>query len=573
MNQVIQLSSSSGLINQAKKGKNQTPGDIGVSLFNSLLQRISKSFRQKGWGLSLYETSGLNQKTDGKDQGKDVNPLLSLNKKIRELGVPVSQLVLPETALPQVIFFLEKQGLSKERIDQLIQSARCNDGSLRVDPFLPFLINQEKGVKNQALVIQSKDVPRLEEALYNKGMGAGEIKEIIEKSVKPDGDVDLDRLSSALLKFRSTHVQKDFISLLERFDIKNKPNIIEKNGLDPELKKELINIAKSPSQDVQQNIKQNISSLLIQKGIPPQDVKSFLEGLNIQYAKSTLRATAPPSTEPNALLSQVTISNQSVWGKGGWDEKILAILQGERVIITKGENKGRIGEKGEYRLNMTELSKHGDTKARGDLFKEISLAKRSANTDDTGHQGKPVNESKGHPQAKEGFATGLTMVKQDVAPSQIGQPQQSKTAVNLPQPLPKIVDRMFWMIRAGEQHGRMILNPPEMGRLDLDLSIKHSHIQVHMGAESVATKELIEAGLGQLRQQLSDQGFIVEKFEVMVGLNDKRENENGMWAGHGRKRNPRSKSKDDEKIVESVAKNNEGKGSSKNNLYQIDVHV
>jgi hypothetical protein len=94
-----------------------------------------------------------------------------------------------------------------------------------------------------------------------------------------------------------------------------------------------------------------------------------------------------------------------------------------------------------------------------------------------------------------------------------------------------------------------------------------------MGAESVATKELIEAGLGQLRQQLSDQGFIVEKFEVMVGLNDKRENENGMWAGHGRKRNPRSKSKDDEKIVESVAKNNEGKGSSKNNLYQIDVHV
>ena len=65
----------------------------------------------------------------------------------------------------------------------------------------------------------------------------------------------------------------------------------------------------------------------------------------------------------------------------------------------------------------------------------------------------------------------------------------------------------------------------------------------------------------------------MEKLEVMVGLDDQREKENGMWTGHGRKRNRNSQSKGDEKIVETMGVKNGATGSVENKLYQIDVHV
>ena len=76
----------------------------------------------------------------------------------------------------------------------------------------------------------------------------------------------------------------------------------------------------------------------------------------------------------------------------------------------------------------------------------------------------------------------------------------------------------------------MIIHPPELGRLDLDLSIKQGHLQAQLSAESTLVKELIEANLNHLRQQLSDQGLVVDKFEVMIGLNNQKsaDNRNGM---------------------------------------------
>ncbi|MBN1847723.1 MAG: flagellar hook-length control protein FliK [Deltaproteobacteria bacterium] len=575
MNEAIQLTQSSGLAVKGSKGKNKTPGDIGVSLFNNLLHRIHKSFQQKGWGLSLYETSKSIHGTDPNEEGKESHPLLSLNKKIRQIGVPVSQLVLPEAALPQLIFLLENQGVSKEQINQLVQSAKGNDGSFRVGPFLPFLMKQQKGFEDQTFVIQTKDVPRLEKVLYDQGMGAGEVKEVIEKSIKPNGDVDLGRLTMALSKFRGNHTEKDLISLLEQFNIQNKPRIIEAKGIDPELKKSLMNISQTPLQDVQQDIKQNISYLLMKKGIPPQDVKTFLEGLDIQYVKATLRAAAPQTMQSDPLLSQVTISNQTVWGKGGWDEKILGILRGERIIVMKDANKDRLEDKGEYRLNLTELLKHGDPKTRTELFQEVTMGRSGTHLEETAHQGKGLHGSKTrlHAGDKEGFASSMTMAKQDVEPSRIGSLDHVKNMVALPQPLPKILDRMIWMIRAGEQQGRMILNPPELGRLQLDLSIKHGHLQAHVNAENVVVKELIEANLVHLRQQLTDQGLIIDKFEVMVGLDDKQENEKSMWAWDGHGRGRRSKSNGDEESIESLSVDKEKERSTKTHPYQIDVLV
>ena len=74
------------------------------------------------------------------------------------------------------------------------------------------------------------------------------------------------------------------------------------------------------------------------------------------------------------------------------------------------------------------------------------------------------------------------------------------------------------MIQGGEQKGRIHISPPELGRLDIDLVIKQGHLQAQLSAESPQVKELIEANLGQLKQHLADIGLVIDRFDVMVGL-------------------------------------------------------
>jgi flagellar hook-length control protein FliK len=127
------------------------------------------------------------------------------------------------------------------------------------------------------------------------------------------------------------------------------------------------------------------------------------------------------------------------------------------------------------------------------------------------------------------------------------------------------------MIRAGEHKSRILMHPPELGRLDLNIAMKNGHLQANLGAESVMVKEIIEANLHQLKQQLNDQGLIVDRFEVMVGLDDGNFKENSMWSWNEQKgsytdKKPLGKSggpPENEKPAE----------KSIGSPYQIDVHV
>jgi hypothetical protein len=270
-------------------------------------------------------------------------------------------------------------------------------------------------------------------------------------------------------------------------------------------------------------------------------------------------------------LNQVFIKKHPDWHKGGHQEKIFEILQGERLLITKDSNKNWFQEQGDMRLNLTELLKPGDQNVKISLLHQISGNKARTSLENVEHRTKNSNDPKSDPQIKETFGTDFSLLKTDKDLLRVGSVNQSKSPHNLPQPLPKIFDRMIWMIRGGEQRGRIMINPPELGRLDLDLAVKHGHLQAHLSAESVLVKELIEANLSQLKQQLSDQGLVVDRFEVMVGLDDRRFKEGKMWAENDNKRS--SSSKGPGMAGEGPTTDEEAAGRSINSLYQIDVQV
>lgn len=126
------------------------------------------------------------------------------------------------------------------------------------------------------------------------------------------------------------------------------------------------------------------------------------------------------------------------------------------------------------------------------------------------------------------------------------------------------------MIRGGEQRGSLHISPPELGKLDLDIVLKQGHLQANVTAENPVVKEIIEANMNQLKQQLADQGFIVEKFEVMVGLNDHGSRDGdtrtaGERRGHGARKNKMGA--ETAPVAAGVASNRT------HDLNRIDVHV
>ena len=581
MEDLLQLNLLLTSVDKKIPGKNKTPGDVGNNLFRDLLMKDSGSSSKENWGLSLYQGAGSNRGIPENDSGERINSLKKLDKKIRTLGVPGYQMMLPGSALPHLISFLEKQGISSEKIDQLIVSAKNSEGFINLDRLLAGLLKGKAGTgmvgKN---LIHSRDIPRVEELLLKMGLGVGEVKEIIEKSLNQNGELAMDRLSASLGKFFHGSIsERELISLLEHLNIKARPQVMDNRGIGPDLKKELQHFSETISQDIQKKIKQNIAGLLREKGIPPQEVKSFLETLTVDSTRSLLYKPDSPAIESTALLNRVVIRSQSEWNKGGWKEKILEILNKENLLSAKDTNRNWFQGEGTIRLNLAEILKQGEKGAKITFAHSIPATRQKEHVEIIMNQGGKVEQEIGQKsgdkhhikeglQVKDGLAGDFTL-KMDREIWKGGPVNHIRNTSNMPAPLPKILDRMIWMIRAGEQRGRILIHPPELGRLDLDMVIKQGHLQIQLGAENGLVKDLIEAHLSQLRQQLTEQGFIVDKFEVTVGLGDRRFPEGDARMADRRKGHSPKKSntKADDLPVQTESIR------STNNLYQIDLQV
>jgi flagellar hook-length control protein FliK len=92
-----------------------------------------------------------------------------------------------------------------------------------------------------------------------------------------------------------------------------------------------------------------------------------------------------------------------------------------------------------------------------------------------------------------------------------------------------------------------------------------------MSAENLVVKEVIEANLNQLKQQLQDLGLVVEKFEVMVASDERRFLEGERRAAtqaKGKGRGDRSSMNRDESVADVHSVKSDGI-----DVNRVDVHV
>ncbi len=191
MENLLQLNLSPTMNNAITPGKTKTPGDIGNSLFKGFMDQYGVASKTGSKRLSFFKGSGSTKHPFllSKNQKNRKGALQNLDKEIQKLGIPVSHLLLPQSAVSKLASLLEKQGLGKSQIDQLISSATDKNGFIQLNKLLPHLLKNNAGtsLKSNAL-IQSKDIPQVEQTLFKMGLKTEEVKSIIEQSINEKGE-------------------------------------------------------------------------------------------------------------------------------------------------------------------------------------------------------------------------------------------------------------------------------------------------------------------------------------------------------------------------------------------------
>ena len=97
-----------------------------------------------------------------------------------------------------------------------------------------------------------------------------------------------------------------------------------------------------------------------------------------------------------------------------------------------------------------------------------------------------------------------------------------QTTVNTPVRDPRWADelgmRLATMARTGESSASLQLSPPDLGPLEVNVTVRDSQATIHFGAAHAETRALLEASMPRLREMLASQGYQLLDSSVSQGF-------------------------------------------------------
>lgn len=574
--------------------RREAPGHIGDSLFQNLLRRLNE--HEEGFGvenlLPFSEPQGnLGAGTRGG----------GLNRGHNLFGVSNGRVNVPPDDLPRLARFLEGRGFQAPEINALFKALADKDGNVPLDRLMGGLHNliTQKKPATESLVLDRTDIPRVKEALFKMGLGADQVRDVMAKALNADGRISLRGLTSALGSHFSG-VKPDtglqLAELLQReMGIGFRPVDMEKAAKEAGLEQALNRFAQGSSDAARQAAKLEISTLMLSKGVPAEDIRKLFETLSVRSGDSVVRKAEPLSLQDEPRTGIGIPNGRPERQQASWQERIIEILNREEFLsgrkagygATAGQQQtgalkpNRVMEEavsGLLKSRQTDINpavtRHPEsTHIRGTAIPAGETAGEAAKTATGGSRAGRADES-GFP--RQATAGDISVSRADFTESS-RQPaaaaRSQAPATVLPEPLPRIVDRMVWMVNRGEQASRIQISPPELGRLDLSIVIKQGHLQAHVSAENPMVKEIIEANLQQLKQQLGNLGFTVERFDVSAGLDDRRFAEFQARTRGGQRSRQERNGKAEVQAVDGLDSASRPARNAMGELYRINVRV
>jgi hypothetical protein len=334
--------------------------------------------------------------------------------------------------------------------------------------------------------------------------------------------------------------------------------ILTKLGLDADQIADLLSMQSASPQDESKEVfLARLLSALEEKGILPdaaKDINQMLVALKVEKSSQSSTGIKPDSVLRDILV-QMGLSpeeaqksvNEGELSVGGL-KKILAqlgletegvheVVKGEKVLL--GDLKNVLEQLGLKPGNLNALIAAGGNSNSESLPKGLlelfdKALPNQINTNGAavalqedmppGDNSNGRQDSAGNGDLKGGgqLAVGATGGKSLSAVGQErGDFEQMMSRISSRGPVAQkvveqIVEGARIQVENGQTKAKIFLQPPSLGKLNLQIIAREDQIKVTFFAENLQVKEIIENNLSQLRQSFVEQGLRVDNFDVFV---------------------------------------------------------
>ena len=168
-------------------------------------------------------------------------------------------------------------------------------------------------------------------------------------------------------------------------------------------------------------MKQDIAAQLRENGMPPQDVKKFLETLDTEQSASSFKnfTLNTKNKEQDNILDHVVLKDKQQWGDGGLQDKVIGMLKKDQTLQNKGSNKNWFQEQGDTKHNIPDQIKVAGQKIKMDFLSQATSLKNDSPLEGIVQKLKGSNSEKTVDPIKEGIGTATLGLHPDVAHQRI----------------------------------------------------------------------------------------------------------------------------------------------------------
>ncbi len=525
----------------AGKGKVHDHEATSEKMFSQLLDQALGSCGKT----FLYQTDCMaGEKADNNSQGMDEeNTQQSWIKSFRNMllsgGIPLGDLSLSSEAMSGLRKLLLAEGFSESDVKNFLKELFGDQGGGEIK--ILELLEKLSGLKDDFdkkfsdLTLDASVVPHMESLLRKFGLDAKEAGKILKHSRIDGGGLNVNNLLSNLKAY------------IGRFG---------ENGLQS---------ANLQSTD-------DIKAMLARVGMAketaniegPISLERFIQILDEKIAKFTPHSLSGNQTENEVkgLLNNVLIGSR--WQDAGAGDFLDRYYDRKRRgfsyegLKNKAKHQGdnssnRVNRYQGHTLNKDFLEAWngqapGAKKAMAEAEK---LAQFQTKSNAVLLQAKDLTEGARKVFSEKGFDgkhnEPVHLVKEGMANRVTSRLLTSKGDAR---PIPlhvvnQVGKRIGLAIRRGENHLRVQLRPPDLGSIELDMSMKNNVLKVAMIAENHTVKELLMSHVSELKQALVEHGVELQKVDVEIDNNFDRsmgDTQKDLKSTHWRKQRPASRS-------------------------------
>ena len=431
--------------------------------------------------------------------------LKNIIQKLKEVaegtGLEVGQWVLTEADIGLLEKIAAEAGMDVSQLAFLLQQMEENSGELDLIDFFAALTEHFEKMDNPApITVPDTDLPFFETLLSQMGVPPEAIRQLADMAVTGEDQLDLTLLFDGL-----EEIEAEGFAALSDWDMEEFSNILSKAGVSREVIQSLLG-------DKQDGQKLNLAGLrdILAKGItdvevnrPQVDISAFADDLD-------------------TLLAQAGFKDASAGFTPVVQESLKAIYEELQKLVDM--SKVRV-EKVNHALDE-EMWLDEQADMDFDLWTQMRQEGKAGS--DPGSQG-------GQSGGRHEFVPQLFQFAETPPAAYMNtpleMPDESAKAVDVPraampgfrmaaalqqQAADQITMGVIRGLQNNDHHLILRLNPPELGKVKVDMLIRNDQISVTFAMENSKVKEALESHMQQFKESLEQRGFVLDQCFVSV---------------------------------------------------------